>query len=435
MEFLANDYKVVYEAPKGKKIFPYTPGIAVLKNGRYVFTNDLGGPDSGKLPVRDMLQPSPAANSIYVGQIYTSDDKGETWQLRAVRNFTHARPFEAGHTVYVLGHSKDLVIYRSDDGGETWDNGSYLTDGETWHQSACNVWIEDGYVNLVMERRFYKEDEDNLLAAGYDWSVAFLAPVVMRAKVDADLTKRENWTFSNEVRFTDVVDEETLDLFGMPFYHTNFKKLCDRKPDDPYFRTHRLGWLESNIIRIKDPKHYWYDPKGKTFHIFMRGHTAGTGYCMLMKAVITEENGKETITVMPEVNPSGRKVIFLPMPGGQMRFHIVWDEQTKLYWLLSTQAIDSMTRLELLSDERYNIPCDERQRMQLSFSKNMVDWCFAGLVAMGDSEKQSRHYASMDIDGDDLVIVSRSGNQEASTAHDSNFSSFHRVKNFRSLVY
>jgi geranylgeranyl diphosphate synthase type II len=46
-----------------------------------------------------------------------------------------------------------------------------------------------------------------------------------------------------------------------------------------------------------------------------------------------------------------------------------------------------MTRKELLSSERFNIPCDERDRLQLSFSKNMVDWCFAGLVAKGDSEK------------------------------------------------
>ena len=94
-----------------------------------------------------------------------------------------------------------------------------------------------------------------------------------------------------------------------------------------------------------------------------------------------------------------------------------------------------MTRVELLSEERYNIPCDERQRLQLSFSKNMVDWCFAGIVSIGNSEKQSRHYAGMSIDGEDLVIVSRSGDENACTAHDVNLSTLHRVKNFRSLVY
>lgn len=435
MQFLANDYETIYRAPDGKKVFPYTPGICVLESGRYVFTNDLGGAEAKTLPEMAQIIPNPHSGRAHIGQIYTSDDKGKSWQRRAVRNFTHARPFEAGGAVYVLGHAGDLVIYRSDDGGETWDAGHFFTKGEAWHQSACNVWKEDGYITLVMERRIYNEDEEDLLAAGYDWSVAKLAPVVMRAKMTDDLTVKENWTFSNTVRFSDMVKEEELDLFGIPFLHTNWisTKLIDR--NDPTFRTHRLGWLEANIVRIKDPAHYWYDPSGKTMHIFMRGHTAGTGYCAMMKAVIKEENGKETITVLPETNPSGRKVIFLPMPGGQMRFHILWDEKTRLYWLLSTQAVDSMTRMELLSDERYNIPCDERQRLQLSFSKNMVDWCFAGMVAAGDSEKQSRHYAGMDIDGDDLVIVSRSGDADASTAHDGNMSTFHRVQNFRSLVY
>ena len=118
-----------------------------------------------------------------------------------------------------------------------------------------------------------------------------------------------------------------------------------------------------------------------------------------------------------------------------MRFHMLYDEKTKLYWLLSTQAVDSMTRLELLSSERYNIPCDERQRMVLHFSKNCVDWCFAGIVASGASEKQSRHYAAMAFDGDDIVLVSRSGDSRAASAHNGNFISFHRIRNFRDLVY
>ena len=163
----------------------------------------------------------------------------------------------------------------------------------------------------------------------------------------------------------------------------------------------------------------------------MRAHTAGSGYCCLMKAVIEGEN----IVVQPQLNPSGRRVIFLPMPGGQMRFHILWDEKTKLFWLLSTQATDTMTRIECMSAERYNIPCDERDRLQLSFSKNLVDWCFAGMVAHGASEKQSRHYACMAIDGDDLVITSRSGDADTRSAHNTNLATFHRVKNFRELVY
>jgi len=64
-----------------------------------------------------------------------------------------------------------------------------------------------------------------------------------------------------------------------------------------------------------------------------------------------------------------------------------------------------------------------------------VDWCFAGMLAIGESERQSRHYTCAAVDGDDLLFVSRSSDQNADSAHNSNMSTFHRVKNFRSLVY
>jgi hypothetical protein len=41
----------------------------------------------------------------------------------------------------------------------------------------------------------------------------------------------------------------------------------------------------------------------------------------------------------------------------------------------------------------------------------------------------------MVIDGDDLVILSRSGDVRAASAHDGNLVTFHRVKFFRDLVY
>lgn len=133
--------------------------------------------------------------------------------------------------------------------------------------------------------------------------------------------------------------------------------------------------------------------------------------------------------------PSGQTVAFLPMPGGQMKFHVLYDEPTRLYWLLSSQATDSMTRSELLPPSRFNLPNNERHRLQLHFSKNLVDWCFAGLVAMTDDPRQARRYASMVIDGDHLHVLSRSGTEHAHDAHNGDVLSFHTVQDFRNLVY
>ena len=48
----------------------------------------------------------------------------------------------------------------------------------------------------------------------------------------------------------------------------------------------------------------------------------------------------------------------------------------------------------------------------------MIDWRMAGVVAQGNSAKESRHYASMTFDGDDLLVLSRSGDERAKSAHD-----------------
>ena len=106
-----------------------------------------------------------------------------------------------------------------------------------------------------------------------------------------------------------------------------------------------------------------------------------------------------------------------------------------MYFLVSSQSTDSMTRPDLLSQERYGLPDNERHRLALYFSTNLFDWCFAGMVAVGKTPRCSRHYASMVIDGEDLLILSRSGDENARSAHNGNLLTFHRVPDFRSLIY
>ena len=408
---LANDFVTVFKSPDPANIYCYTPGLARLSSGRLVATMDFGGKGWKKTDPR--------------GHISTSDDHGKTWTPRGTFPFLHARPFAAGKSVYVLGQAGDLMIVRSDDNGVTWGEAAKLTDKEHWHQSACSVIYANGSVYLVMERRV----TNNINS----WPVGELAPVLLRAKIDSDLTKRESWTFASILSFHDTIPnlelDPAIDFFGVPFYPAAYPK---GSLPAPKRNSAPIGWLETNVVQIHDPNHYWYDSTGHTFHLFARAHTGGTGYAALAKVV---ENSDGSMTTMLEKVPSGKTALFLPMPGGQMRFHILYDEPTKLYWLLSSQATDSMTRAEKLPEDRFNLPNNERHRLQLHFSKNMVDWCFAGLVAIGPTPRNSRHYASLLIDGDDLHILSRSGDENAKSAHDGNMITFHTVKNFRSLAY
>jgi len=334
----------------------------------------------------------------------------------------HARPFEAGRSVYVLGQARDLTIVRSTDGGETWSAAVRLSDGQVWHQAPCNVHYADGRVYLVMER---------VTDPGFkEWPVSLMAPVVMSAPVDADLTKRESWTFSNELTFNEAVRQAgPPHLIGTPFfrYGNTVSEAGVSRPMAP------IGWLETNIVQFTDPGHVWFDASQRTFHLWMRSHTGTSNLACIAKAV--ESKDRKTITVSLERAPSGEPMLYVPCPGGHMKFHIVYDAKTSLFWLISSQSTDSMTRPDRLPRERYNLPNNERHRLALHFSKNCIDWCYAGMIAVGGSPRQARHYASAVIDGEDLHVLSRSGDERAATAHDGNMITFHTVRNFRALVY
>ena len=415
---LANDYVTVFRSPDPASVYTYSPGICRCPNGRLIATLDLGGKGVEKLPGPHSVTGDYGFHNQ--GKVFTSDDHGKTWTWRADFPFWHARPFVAGDSIYVLGQDGDLSVIRSDDNGTTWSKTFKLTEGQIWHQAPCNVVYANGNVYLVMERRCYFDQKY--------WPVNTYAPILMRGRLGDDLTKRANWTFATEWAYRDAIPVDQLEWFGVPFYESR----REHHFVSPGRRMDALGWLETNVVQFVDPRHIWYDPTGHTFHLWARAHTGSTGYAAILKVVEKADGAMET---MFQHAPSGRKMVFVPCPGGQMKMHMLYDEPTRLFWLLSTQATDSMIKPEALPADRFWMPNNERQRLQLHFSTNCVDWCFAGIVTVGATQGQARHYASMVIDGDDLHVLSRSGDEQAHTAHDTNIITFHTIKSFRGLVY
>lgn len=412
---LAQEHVALWQSPDPHHIFGYTPGICRLDSGRLVATYEISS--RGK-------KIGPDGQAVHEGRVLTSDDQGLTWTQRATYTMSFSRPFVAGKSLYLLGRDKRVAIIRSDDQGLTWTERHFLTDSGIWHQSACNVHFANGNVYLVMEKHAPRRGIQA-------WQVGDLAPVLMRAKADADLTDPSQWTFASELVFEDIWDANKTDYFGVPFHPVDRKKPTFLVP--PKGRSIApLGWLETTVVQFTDPNHLWHDPSGNTFHLWMRAHTGLTNFAAIAQV---KENADGSMTTSLVKTPAGTTMLYAPCPGGHLRFHVLWDDKTQLYWLLSSQSTDSMIRPDRMPPERWGTPDNERQRLVLHFSRNMIDWCFAGLVTSTSKPNESRHYASMCIDGDDLCIVSRSGDAQAHSAHNGNLISFHRVKAFRSLVY
>lgn len=420
IEKLAPVQSVMYRSPDPEKAFTYSPGICALPSGRLIGTLDMMGPGVSFMEEHASL----ANGKPLIGKVFVSDDRGKSWKFRKNFGFIFARPFEANGVLYLLGQNGDLMIMKSEDEGDTWSDPVRLTDGACWHQAPCNVWYANGNVYLVMEKMLYRDC--------HAWEPSVYAPVLMRAALKSDLMCRSSWSFSSTAAFRDLVNREDIHYFAVPFFDVADKEakiVCEA----PTLRKIApIGWLETNVVQFTDPRHIWCDPSGHTFHLWMRAHTGGTGYAAIMK-VTEREDGSMALDY--ERAPSGKKVVFVPCPGGQMKFHILYDTIGGLFWLLSTQATDSMLRPEMMPPERFDLPNNERQRLTLHFSKNCIDWCFAGLVDAVDSPKMSRSYASMAILGDDLIILSRSGDEQAVSAHNGNMITCHCVENFRDLVY
>jgi hypothetical protein len=425
LPLIAEDLVTVYESPTPANVYAYSPGIVRLPSGRLVVTMDEGGSGVDALP--DAITGGDGYR--WVGRVYTSDDAGKTWIFRCRIPLMHERPFVAGDALYIVGHGTcatkddcgDLGIIRSDDAGETWGPATWLRQGK-WHQAPCNVHYANGKVYLVMELATdptYRE-----------WPVSVLAPVVMAAPVSVDLTNPEAWRFSNELAYWDAIDVAGHPkLIGVPFFTRG-----NTMPKGSL--THRgmarPGWLETHVVQFTDPDNLWHDPEGRTFYLWMRAHTGSTNFAAIAKC---EESEGGDLNVSLAEAPSGEPMLYVPCPGGHLKFHILYDDVSKLFWLISNQATDSMTRPDRLPDSRYNLPNNERHRLVLHFSRNCVDWCFAGRVADTGDPKQARNYASMAIDGHDLHVLARSGDETAKSAHDGNRITLHTVKGFRGLVY
>lgn len=421
---LCTESRLLFKSTDPDRVHLSCPSILALPGGRLIAAFDQLGPGVKKLS--GIKGRHPTDNHWMQGRLLTSDDKGQTWHEKKAFPFGHPCLFRDGQQVYLLGHCGEMRIMKSSDGGMSWGGAGRLKgpggSSTTYVQSPSSVLKKDDFVYVAMMRS---------VDPGYKGNPAStLAIDIWRARCGSDLTSERSWTVSrSKTAFRDLFPQSGDSSMGIPFFELPNE---GRGVDLGGGRwVNHVGWEEPHLVVIKDRDHYLHDSGGRTLHLLAAGRTHRSNTAILAKVVDTGAG----MEVQREESPSGMPLTYTCMPGGHMKFALRYDAESKLYWAVSNRSFDSMTRCDRLSSDRPGVSSDERSCIQIHFSRNLVDWSFAGLVAQGCGDVSSMYECTVTVRNKDLYVLCRCAGKGRRNATDTDEIRMYTISDFRELAY
>lgn len=429
----ADQWKVIPLASEGSTVFtdPDTEGVRLghpsllaMSSGKLLASLDQYGSGVKHLPG---IKGRHARDKHWLqGRLLLSDNNGETWSEQALYPFCQASLFRDGSRLFLLGHKGNLQIMESSDGGQTWSRPADLTghdgEGASFWAGPSTVLNTGKYIYavvLAVTDRRHKGDPG-----------AVLAPILMRASAGRNLLDKKSWMFSSPATpFREWIPFSAIDYLGSPICKLSRSNSGERLAPGRW--VNHPGWHGAVPVRIEDSSHRWFDADEKSVHLLAWAAIHQPNYSILLKG--SENAGRLQLEF--EKTQSDAPQTIVPIPGGHLPFDIIYDKPSKLYWMISNQSVDSMARMEDLPHERKGLPCDELHRLQLHFSKNLVDWCFAGLIDAAGDPCVSCHSPSMAVKKNDLCCLCATGNEEGKSNMDTRRITFRLIPDFRELAY
>jgi hypothetical protein len=113
----------------------------------------------------------------------------------------------------------------------------------------------------------------------------------------------------------------------------------------------------------------------------------------------------------------------MEFPANYSKFMIQYDEKSDAYYSVATRVYDS----EHTSD---------RNLLSLLRSEDLVHWsvvCDLLDYRSHDRQKVGFQYVDFKFEGEDIIYLCRTALNNAHNFHDANYSTFHRIKDFRKL--
>ena len=109
--------------------------------------------------------------------------------------------------------------------------------------------------------------------------------------------------------------------------------------------------------------------------------------------------------------------------GNDVKFMIKYDEVSKKYYSISNYHPEDGREVG-------------RTISALVSSPDLENWSLVKVLydfSNDDIKKIGLQYVDFSIEGDDIIYLSRTAMNNARNMHDANYSTFHRIKNFREL--
>ena len=352
-------------------LHPDDPAYAF--SGRYLCSPSMvRHPDGYLLASMDLYEGGAPQNLTL---IFRSDDNGESWHyVSELFPCFWGKLFIYGGELYMLSVSTeygDLLIGKSTDGGKTFTEPAVLLRGANGKKGSAGV-HKNPQPMVEYGGRLWGTLEWGAWGSGYH------APMVMSAPLGSDLLDPDSWSYSEPVKYDPSWE-------GVP------------KGDS-------AGNIEGQLVFIDGELHN------------------------LMRYSMEKLERKWGLIIDYKVNTDAPEAPLMytrciEYPCNNSKFQIKYDEVSGKYYSIGSRIYDP---------ERIRA----RNLLSLLVSEDCVNWRVAhDIIDMRDtdSEKIGFQYVDMMIEGDDILFLCRTAINGANNYHDANYSTFHRIKNFRSI--
>ena len=310
--------------------------------------------------------------------IFRSDDDGKTWHyVSELMPCFWGKLFVHKGDVYMIACSTeygDLLIGKSTDGGKNFGTPTVIARGSGGKKGR------EGFHKNPQNVMYYNGRIYNTVEWG-SWSNhdLFHAAMVISCDENDDLMVAENWHLSEPLPY-DPTWPGTVDGHA----GATLEGTLTVAPDGNLY----------NVMR------YSINPAAKPNH----------GRVLAYK--VNDKDPDAPLEYSHAINFNGNDV----------KFMIKYDEVGKKYY--------SIVNYRPLSGSV------GRTMLALMSSPDMENWSLTKILfdfSKEDQKKVGMQYVDFTIEGDDIIYLSRTAMNNAANFHDANYSTFHRIENFRNL--